>query len=301
VNQTIREVKSQKKKQGAKTFKKLWCCFNNQNLKVEKKGDLYIIAFPTLEKKVGIPVVAKPYQQTWLERIMNGTAKQGASKLYQKKRKWYVAISLAFEVARANKEKVMGIDLGLRYIAVASVGTKSLFFKGNQVAFTRRRFSSRRRKLGRTKKLDAIRKSKNKESRWMKNQNHQISRKIVNHALIHGVGVIRMEDLTDIRNTAKSKKESGRNLHSWSSFYQLKAFIQYKSKMVGICFEEVDPKYTSQTCKCKHREKFNRKGFIFQCKLCGYTTHADLNGAINIGKAISGLSSKKKKKKGKAA
>jgi putative transposase len=288
VNQTIREVKSQNRNQNAKSFRKLWCCFNNQNLKMEKKGEFYTVAFPTLEKKIGVPVVARPYQQAWLERIIKGTVKQGAGKLYKKKRKWYLAIPVTFEVDTQNKEKAMGVDLGLRYIAVASVGTKSLFFKGNQVAFVRRRISARRRKLGKAKKLQAIRKSKNKESRWMKDQNHKISRQIVNYALTHGVGIIRMEDLTDIRNTAKSKKEAGRNLHSWT-FYQLKEFIRYKAEMAGIRFEEVDPKYTSQTCKCGHREKTNRKGLIFKCKKCGYTTHADLNGAINIGKAISGL------------
>jgi transposase len=73
----------------------------------------------------------------------------------------------------------------------------------------------------------------------------------------------------------------------------LKEFIKYKAEMVGIRFEEVDPKYTSQTSKCEHREKSNRKGLVFKCKSC--------NGVINIGKAISGLSSKKKKKKGKAS
>ncbi|KPC98199.1 hypothetical protein LR69_03610 [Geobacillus sp. BCO2] len=31
VNQTIREVKSQKKNQKTKKFQILWCCFNNQN------------------------------------------------------------------------------------------------------------------------------------------------------------------------------------------------------------------------------------------------------------------------------
>ncbi|MXQ53541.1 IS200/IS605 family element transposase accessory protein TnpB [Shimazuella sp. KC615] len=131
----------------------------------------------------------------------------------------------------------------------------------------------------------------------MKSQNHKISRQIVNHVLIHDVGVIRMEDLTDIRNTAKSKKESGRNLHSWS-FYELKEFIKYKAEMVGIRFEEVDPKYTSQTSKCEHHEKSNRKGLVFKCKSCDYTTHADLNGVINIGKAISGgyLVRRKRKK-----
>ncbi|SFJ32209.1 transposase, IS605 OrfB family, central region [Thermoflavimicrobium dichotomicum] len=288
VNQTIREVKSKKKNQNTKSFKKLWCCFNNQNLKVEKAGDFYTVSFPTLEKRTGVPVVARPYQQEWLERILNGTVKQGASELYRKKGKWYIAISITFEVEQRKEPKVMGIDLGLKYIAVASVGTKSWFFKGNQVAFVRRRFAAKRKKLGKSKKLSAIKKSKNKESRWMKDQNHKISRQIIDHALANGVGIIRMEDLTDIRNRAKSKKEAGRNLHSWS-FHQLKKMIKYKAEMAGIRFELVKPDYTSQTCKCGHREKANRNGIQFRCKKCGYTCHADLNGAINIAKAISGL------------
>lgn len=288
VNQTIREVKSKKKNQNAKSFKKLWCCFNNQNLKVEKAGDFYTVSFPTLEKRIGVPVVVRPYQQAWLERILSGTVKQGASELYRKKGKWYIAIPIIFEVEQRKETKVMGVDLGLRYIAVASVGTKSLFFKGNQVAFVRRRFAARRRKLGKLKKLSAIKKSKDKESRWMKDQNHKISRQIVDFALTNGVGIIRMEDLTEIRNRAKSKKEAGRNLHSWA-FYQLQKMIKYKAEMVGIRFELVKPDYTSQTCKCGHREKANRNGIQFRCKKCGYTCHADLNGAINIARAISGL------------
>jgi putative transposase len=123
----------------------------------------------------------------------------------------------------------------------------------------------------------------------MKDQNHKISRQIVNHALANGVGVIRMEDLTDIRNTVKSKRtDQGRNLHSWS-FYQLKEFIKYKAEMVGIRFELVNPEYTSQTCKDGHQAKANRNGLKFRCKECEHTCHADLNGAINIAKAISGL------------
>lgn len=268
----------------------MWCGFNNQNLKVERASERYTVSFPTLEKRIGVPVVARPHQQAWIEKIISGTVKQGAAKLYQKKCKWYIAIPITWETKQSRGEKVMGIDLGLRYLAVTSMGTKSLFFKGSAVAYTRRRYSARRRKLGKAKKLQAIRKSKNKESRWMRDQNHKISRQIVNQALANGVGVIRMEDLTDIRNRIKSKKEAGRSLHSWA-FYQLKEFIQYKAEMAGIRFEEVNPKYTSQTCKCGHREKKNRKGLRFQCRQCGYDCHADLNGAINIGKAISGLAS----------
>jgi transposase len=158
-------LKSQKKHQQARTFRKMWCSFNNQNFRVEKSGNLYSVSFPTLEKRIGVPVIARSYQQKWLERMMAGTARQGTAKLFRKKRKWFIALPLTFDVEASQGEKVMGIDLGLRYLAVASIGTRSLFFKGNQCAYIRRRYAARRRKLGKAKKLDAIRKSRDREAR----------------------------------------------------------------------------------------------------------------------------------------
>ncbi|MCM3790557.1 RNA-guided endonuclease TnpB family protein [Domibacillus indicus] len=295
VNQTIREVKSQKKNQKAKAFRRFWCTFNNQNLKVEKENGLYKLSFPTLEKRVGVPVVAELYQQHWLDKILSGEAKLGAGKLYEKKGKWYMSVAVSFEPkVVSSSSKVMGIDVGLNYLAVASIGTSSLFFKGNEAAFIRRRFTSRRKTLGRNKLLSVIKDSKNKESQWMKNLNHTISRQIVHFAAENGVRCIRMEDLTGIRRKAKSKKDAGRNLHSWAH-YQLQQFIEYKAKMAGIQVEYVNPHHTSQTCKCGHVDKKNRKRHTFACVKCQYTLHADANAAINISKAISGLSKKKNK------
>ncbi|MFZ3578702.1 RNA-guided endonuclease InsQ/TnpB family protein [Virgibacillus sp. DJP39] len=300
VNQTIREVKSKKKNQKAGLFRSFWCGFNNQNCKIEKENDLYKISFPTLEKRIGVPVIAETYQQHWLDRILEGKAKQGATELFQKRGRWFASVAVSFHAEKPKvepiKPKVMGIDVGLNYLAVASVGTTSLFFNGNETAYIRRKFASIRRQMGKNKCLNAIIKSKDKESRWMKDVNHKISRKIVEFALANGVRLIRMEDLTGIRNTAKSKKEAGRSLHRWSHF-QLQQFIQYKAEMVGIEVEYVVPNYTSQTCKCGHTAKNNRNGSKFHCKKCGYQTHADLNAAINIAKAISGLSKKKNQKK----
>lgn len=299
VNQTIREVKSKKKNQKAKHFRSLWCGYNNQNFKIEKENGLYKVSFPTLDKRVGVPVIAETYQQHWLDRILNGEAKQGAAKLYEKKGRWFVSISISFEAKKLKIEplnpKTMGIDVGLNYLAVASVGTTSLFFNGDKTAFIRRRFASRRRSLGQNKKLYAIIKSKNKESRWMKDVNHKISRQIIKFALDNGVRLIRMEDLTGIRKSAKSKKEAGRNLHSWAH-YQLQQFIEYKAKIAGIEVQYVNPQNTSKMCKCGYVHKNNRKGLVFKCKKCGYENHADLNAGINISKAVSGLSKKKNKK-----
>jgi hypothetical protein len=63
LNQTIRDVKSQKKHQQARTFRKMWCSFNNQNFRVEKSGNLYSVSIPTLEKRIGVPVITRSYKK----------------------------------------------------------------------------------------------------------------------------------------------------------------------------------------------------------------------------------------------
>lgn len=295
-NQTIREVTSKKKHQNTKRFRKCWCGFNNQNLKIEEENQLYKVSFPTLTKRIGVPVVVKEYQQQWIDKLLSGNAKQGAAELYEKKGRWFVCVTLSFKAepnsSKQINNKVMGIDVGLIELAVATIGTSSFFFSGKELGYKRRRFSSHRRKLGKAKKLSAIRKSKDKESRWMKDANHKISRQIVNLALENGVHLIRMEDLTGIRYSAKAPKEAGRNLHRWSH-RQLQGFIQYKAEMKGIKVEYVNPKYTSQMCRNGHVDKRNRKRSRFCCIKCGYSSHSDVNASINIAKAVSGLAEKK--------
>ncbi|MBP2079558.1 IS605 OrfB family transposase [Oceanobacillus polygoni] len=251
VNQTIQTVKSKKKKQKTKLFRRMWCGFNNQNFKVERENGLYKVSFPTLEKRIGVRVVCTDRGKPWLDKLLSSEVKQGTTELFEKRGRWFVAISLSFEVKQKQPDqaKTMGIDIGLRQLAVCSVGTTTLFFSGKELAYRRKGFTSRRRKLGRLKKLEAIRKSKNKESDWMKEANHKISRQIIEFALKNGVHLIRMEDLTGIRHSRNTTKEAGRNLHRWS-LYQLQQFIAYKAQMAGLMVEYVHPTYTSQMCKC---------------------------------------------------
>ncbi|WP_157404745.1 zinc ribbon domain-containing protein, partial [Shouchella shacheensis] len=77
----------------------------------------------------------------------------------------------------------------------------------------------------------------------------------------------------------------------------LQRCIEYKAEMEGLQVEYINPRYTSQTCKCGHASKANRRGLLFSCTACGYTAHADANASYNIAEAISGPA--KKKKRGK--
>lgn len=89
----------------------------------------------------------------------------------------------------------MGVDLGLKVPAVAITDDdKTCFFgNGRQNKYMKRKFRSIRKKLGKDKKLNAIRKFDDKEQRYMKDQDHKASRAIVQFAIDNNISVIRLE------------------------------------------------------------------------------------------------------------
>ena len=110
---------------------------------------------------------------------------------------------------------VMGVDLGIKCPAVSySTDGKVRFFgNGRENRYKRRKFYARRKKLQKAKKLRAIKRISDKEARFMRDRDHQVSRAIVNEAIRQGVKVIALEDLDGIREgctqstpTRKSRK-----------------------------------------------------------------------------------------------
>jgi putative transposase len=217
------------------------------------------------------------------------TGKPGMLRIKKKRGKWIADITLSLEEpAPVESERVMGVDLGIKVPAVSyTVGYGTRFFgNGRYQRFMRRRFYSQRKKLQKARKVRAVRKSQGKESRWMKNVNHQLSRQIVNHAHANGIGVIKVEALAGIRKgtTSKSRgasaRKNNRMKNTWS-FYQLATFITYKAARLGIRVEAVDPAYTSQECPaCGARNKAQDRTYV--CRDCGWIGHRDKVGAINI-------------------
>ncbi|QZA32700.1 RNA-guided endonuclease TnpB family protein [Hydrogenibacillus sp. N12] len=289
INQVLRDVAAHRDVQ---TFRVLWPSFNNQNLRLKKVGDFWTASFPTPAGRVRVPLAVTPEQAALLERLGRDVL-QGAAKLYEKRGRWFLALSVTLPVeektAGTESGKIAGIDMGLRYLAVVNAGGETLFFSGDQAAYVRRRYHALRRRMGKAKALKAIRQMKDKEARWMKDRDHKISRAIVDWCLARGVGIIRMEKLEGIRRRNTRKRDFGRSLHSWS-FYRLQQFIAYKARLAGIRVEWVNPKDTSRTCpRCGHCASENRSGIRFRCRKCGYQGHADVVGAWNVSLAMSGL------------
>ena len=281
LNQAIRDAKSvyrKSKKQGKiVTLHKPTYYVNNQNYTV--MGDT--VALPIMVDGKARKTHFRAIITDRDKALLNG-AKHGLLRLVEKSGKWYAQISIeVLSQQMSDSATIMGVDLGLKVpaVAVTSNGKTKFFGNGRQNKFKRRYFLSGRKKLGKLKKLSVIRKLGNKEQRWMTDQNHKISRQIVNFAKEQGVCIIKLEQLKNIRNTARTSRKNAKNLNNWS-FYQLQSFIQYKANMVGIQVTEVNPAYTSQTCpNCGKRSK--AKDRSYQCS-CGFHAHRDRVGAQNI-------------------
>ena len=299
VNQNIREVKvlynNFKKSDSTKdslSFKNNQpICYNNQNYNLDfKNGFISIPLWNGKTTRISFPVKLTPRYRELDYQLIFG-AKKGKGSLFYKKGKWYYAVNITIEpepIDRAG-DKTMGIDIGIRQLAVASILNKDLkeadrkFYSGNEAGFVRKKFRTVRRKLGKNKKLHAIIKLNDKEQRWMSDKNHKISRSLVNLAVQEGVGVIVMEKLSGIRSKVRSTKKADRSVHSWS-FYQLQQFIEYKAKLAGLEIKYIEAKYTSRSCsRCGEIRKSNRRGNLYTCS-CGNRIHADLNAAKNIAK-----------------
>jgi IS605 OrfB family transposase len=292
-NQNIREVKALYKlflKSGSDKdnieFKDNQpICYNNQNYKI----DQHIISIPLYTTKC--QRFAFPVKQTErfekLQQYIDSGCKLGKASLFYKQGKWYFAVTIKIAAKKTSNSNLMGIDIGLRQLAVASVKNHQgkeinrQFHSGKQAGFIRKKYRMLRRKLGQSKKVKAIKNINDKEQRWMTDLNHKISRQLINLAVQEQVGTIIMENLENIRNTAKSLNSADRNIHSWT-FYQLQQFIEYKAELAGIKVEYINPKYTSQSCsKCAKVKKSNRKANLYSCE-CGNHIHADLNAGRNI-------------------
>jgi len=202
--------------------------------------------------------------------------------------KEYVYVTVTVKEQEPIKtEKYLGVDLNATgHVAVVSDPEAGKVWKlGKSIEHIHKKYKNMRSRLQSQRKYKKIKQVKNRESRIIRNLNHHISKKIADIAAKAKSG-IRLERLTNIRNNKKNKyKRNLQNtLHSWSS-YQLQTQIGYKTRLLGISVEYIDPHYTSQICsKCRHMGQ--REGKNFKCLDCGHVDHADVNASFNIGRTI---------------
>lgn len=280
-NQCIQDAKSIWKKSFKleghfPELKKPVAVWNNQNYKVLSDA----IEFPVMRDGKSKRIHVKASIPADVLELLQAS-KLGSLRITFKGKK------LIAQIAHETPETVsiaggtMGVDLGIKCPAVARTddGQVKFFGNGRRNKYIRRRHKVSRRKLGKAKKLNAIRKSHDKEQRWMRDQDHKVSRAIVNYASTHGIRTIKMEALSGIRSTTRTSRKNNYGLHTWS-FYRVSQYIEYKAKLAGIDVVYVNPAYTSQRCpSCGALNKAHDRSYSCEC---GFHLHRDIVGAVNI-------------------
>jgi putative transposase len=235
------------------------------------------VSLLTLAGRVLVPFVAGAYHRSRLEGV------RGQADLVYRKGKLYLYVTVEVpDEAQVEPEAWLGVDLGIRNLAVDSDGEQH---SGAVVEAVRSRTLKLRGALQRRGTKSAkrhLKKLSGKEARFRSNVNHTISKRIVRKAKDTSRGVA-IEDLKGIRERTTVRKAQRAEHGGWA-FFQLRSFIEYKGKLAGVSVVAVDPHNTSRTCpRCGNVDKANRRSQAeFQCTSCGYEAHADFVGATNI-------------------
>jgi putative transposase len=178
-------------------------------------------------------------------------------------------------------QTVLGIDLGVNSLAVASTGT---FWQGDDYDHWCREFEKRRgetQQRGTQAAHNALLRLGKREEAWRKQYIHTVANELVAEAVKHDCDVIVFEELDGIRERLPHAKWH----HVWA-FRRLSEYVEYKAPERGVSVEQVAPNHTSQRCSrmgCGFTHEDNRHGEHFCCQKCGYDINADYNAAKNIG------------------
>ena len=235
------------------------------------------VSLLTLQGRILVPMRFGAYQAARIDRA-KGQAdlilRDGAFYLY-------LTIDLPTPPPIAPTGGVLGVDLGIVELATDSEGHQ---YSGAAVKAVRQRVREHRRRLQKKNSRSAykrLQKTCRRQSRFVKNSNHVISKELVQRASLSSQALA-LEDLTNIRQRSNGFGRQMRWLLGNWAFDQLRQFVSYKAEMVGVPVIFVDPRNTSRTCHaCGHCDKANRKSQAkFLCLSCGLNANADKNAAI---------------------
>jgi IS605 OrfB family transposase len=233
------------------------------------------VSLSTINGRVRASFVLPEYYEQYRDWVIK------SSTLSYREGLFYLHVTVGRKAPPTIEGGVLGIDRGIVNIAVLS---NNVFFNSRKVKNTRAKYAYLRGRLQQKGTRSAKRKLKRlskREKRFMADMNHRISKEIASMPY----AVFALEDLKSIRVQKRRGRRFDRKLNNWA-FYQLEAFLRYKTEAVGKKVVLVDSRYSSQKCsRCGHTYKGNRNGHDFHCKNCGYRNHADMNAAFNIAQA----------------
>jgi putative transposase len=240
------------------------------------------VSLNTLTGRVMGQLVLGEFQR---RNLYDTSWKIGGAELVQRDGQFYMHITQT-KASPTPDEPIgfLGVDFGMVNLAADSDGET---YSGEDVKRVReRRFRHRQRlqQANTRRSRWRLRKNARRETRFQRDVNHCISKKLVAKAKTERKALA-LEDLIHIRKrTDHGCRRSQRRLRTSWAFRQLRSFVTYKAQQAGVLVLAVEPRNTSRTCaRCGHCEKANRSNQAhFKCRSCGHTDAADTNAAVNI-------------------
>lgn len=179
---------------------------------------------------------------------------------------------------------VVGVDLGIKDLAITSDGSKTPnnkhLYKADKRLRRLARRHSRKQKGSKNREKARIRKARLEER--IANQRKDDLHKATTN-LVKEYDVICIEDL-NVKGMMKNHKLA--RAVSDVSFFEFKRQLQYKAAHCGKTVQEVDTFFpSSQLCHCcGYRNTETKKLSVrrWKCPECGATHDRDVNAAINI-------------------
>lgn len=235
------------------------------------------VSMNTLHGRIRVPIIFGEYQKQRLSRV------HGQADLIYRNNVFYLAVVVDIpEEPEYKPIDYIGVDLGVKNIATTSdkknytgdvINQKRIAIAKHRSRLQKKRTRSAKRRL---KKISG------KEKRFQRVINHSISKEIVAEAKGTGRGVA-LEDLSNINQRTVVRKKQRYIRLSWA-FHQLRSYIEYKARVLGVPVRTVDPRNTSRECPvCHSIDRGNRKDRdTFKCVQCGNGGEADYVASLNI-------------------
>ena len=215
-----------------------------------------------------------------LHRPLQGKLK--TCTIITKNDKFYVCLACEVsEVPLPTSTKQVGVDLGLKHLAITSDGdfySHPKFLKKSEQKLKKLQRALARKKKGSSRRAKAKKAVANLHehiANQRKDYVHKVSRKLINQYGLIAFEDLQIQNMLQNHNLAKSISDAG-----WSKLVQ---YTTYKAESAGRHVVLVNPYNTTQLCsKCGKLVPKTLVDRVHICTHCGYTQDRDVNAAENI-------------------
>jgi Putative transposase DNA-binding domain len=271
-----------------------WCLQANVNVVKLEPAEAslfdYWLKVSTLDKgnPLLVPVKLADYHKEALkEKKLNSSVS-----LNKRKGDWWLTVTYDEEIAVSTvpDANVVGIDVGIANFITTSTGKHYGSMHGKLKAKHKRDRAKRRRKAKLRACLErkGVKKLPSTSSRTgqkLIRQTKQEINRAVNECFNdseHQGTQFTYEDLS-----VASMRFKARAMNAYlraSNLAHIPGQIKWNAEKRGVLATPVNCAYSSQECsRCHYTSRKNRPNQkTFFCQVCGFTTHADINGAVNV-------------------